>query len=134
VTFAFNPAHGLIYVEADILGPTGHAVVRMALDTGATGTLIDMNPLRMAGYDPAAVGQPVQARTVSGVITTCRFPVLLLIALGQTRTDFQVAAGNLSSSSSVDGVLGLDFLRGNVLTIDFVKGEITLAPAAGATP
>jgi hypothetical protein len=27
----------------------------------------------------------------------------------------------------VDGVLGLDFLRGHVLTIDFRSGQITLA-------
>jgi len=49
-----------------------------------------------------------------------------LTALGKTKENFTVIAHDLPPTASVDGVLGLDFLRENVLTIDFVQGEIEL--------
>jgi hypothetical protein len=134
VTFPFNPARGLIHLEAEVVGPAKNVLVRLALDTGATGTLIGMGPLRMAGYDPTTVGQPVQATTVSGVITTYRLPVQSFTALGQTRNNFLIAARDLPPSASVDGVLGLDFFRDQILTLDFLNGQITLAPGSPAGP
>jgi predicted aspartyl protease len=136
VTFSFNPARGLIQVEAAIVGPTGNAVVRLALDTGATATLIGIDPLQLAGYDPPGAGTPVPTTTASGVVQSFRLPVLSLTALGQARISIPVLARTLPSTASVDGLLGLDFLRGNILNIDFIKGEIALRPgsSAGNTP
>ena len=54
------------------------------------------------------------------------FPVSRLKALGQERTHFLVAALTFPPSVTVDGLLGLDFFRGQTLTIDFRTGEITL--------
>jgi hypothetical protein len=61
---------------------------------------------------------------------------LVFAALGDVRTNFPALSHRFPPGIAHDGVLGLDFLRGNILTIDFVKGEITLAPGppAGATP
>ena len=136
MTFSFNPNRGLIEVEAAIAGPAGIAVVRLALDTGATSTLIDMDPLVVAGYDPPAVGTTIQTTTAGGVVPSFRLPIVSLTALGQTRTNMPVLTRTLPPTLSVDGLLGLDFLRGYVLTLDFIQGEITLAPGqpAGATP
>jgi hypothetical protein len=50
-----------------------------------------------------------------------------LTALGQDRIGFSVLAHTLPVSASVHGLLGLDFLRGGVLTIDFRSGQIALA-------
>jgi hypothetical protein len=74
--------------------------------------------------------------TASQLVQAFRLSVQSLTALGQTRGNFSVAAHNLPAKASVDGVLGLDFFRGQILTLDFLKGEITLAPGslAGATP
>lgn len=49
-----------------------------------------------------------------------------LKALGKEKADFQIIAHDFPPTLTVDGVLGLDFLRGNVLTVDFVNGEIKL--------
>lgn len=43
-------------------------------------------------------------------------------------TEFVVAAHDLPLGVEADGLLGLDFFRGFVLTLDFVRGRITLAP------
>jgi len=57
-------------------------------------------------------------------------PVVVLTrlsVLGQSRYDFPVLAHTLPAGSAVDGLLGLDFLRGHALTVDFRTGQITLS-------
>ena len=41
MSFAFDAREGPIIVRADVVGPEGAGLVRLALDTGATHTLID---------------------------------------------------------------------------------------------
>jgi hypothetical protein len=50
-----------------------------------------------------------------------------LSALGQHRFGFPVVAHDLPPHAAVDGLLDLDFFRNQVLTVDFQKGQITLA-------
>ena len=123
----FNAAQGLIIVVVRIEGPTGHAYPRLALDTGATATMINAAQLVGIGYDPATVPQRVQMTTGSGVAFVPRLVVARAEALGQAQTSFEVVAHTLPPTASVDGLLGLDFFRGQVLTIDFRAGQITLA-------
>jgi hypothetical protein len=125
--FTFNPVDGLIIVSARIDGPTGHTYAELALDTGATGTLIRTAKLVVVGYDPGVVPERVLVTTGSGVEYVPRFPVDLIEALGQTRAHFAVLAHTLPPSATVDGLLGLDFFRGQRLIIDFPRGEIELA-------
>jgi hypothetical protein len=53
MTIPFHPQHGLVIVQAAVEGPSGSAVLRLALDTGATGTVINVGMLVALGYDPA---------------------------------------------------------------------------------
>jgi hypothetical protein len=48
-------------------------------------------------------------------------------ALDQERVRFPLICHTLPPSAGVDGVLGLDFLRVQCLTVDFRAGQITLA-------
>ena len=88
--------------------------------------LINVGLLVALGYDPALAPTRVQVTTGSGVQYVPRVEVSRLDALGQTRTMFPVLAHTLPSSASIDGLLGLDFLRGRVLHVDFLQGHITL--------
>jgi len=45
-----------------------------------------------------------------------------------TRTNFPVVAHDLPPAVTVDGLLGLDFFRDLVLTLDFARGRIDLRP------
>ncbi|MHB1425621.1 MAG: aspartyl protease family protein [Gemmataceae bacterium] len=123
---AFNAQQGLILIPAELEGPSGTVLLRLALDTGATDTLIGTMPLVRAGYDLSLAQTYVQAKTASGVVLMPRLPVLRLKALGQERTSFAVLAHSLPSAS-FDGLLGLDFLRGQFLTVDFRQGQILLS-------
>ncbi len=123
----FNPIDDLIIVRAIIEGPTGIiAAIHLALDTGATDTLISMDPLLAVGYDPTLAPNRVPVTTGSGIEYVPFFPILRLTALGQTRTNFDVLAHTLPPSAGIDGLLGLNFLRGQHLVLDFRAGQITL--------
>lgn len=121
---SFNPTRGLIVIQTEVFGPSGSIVLRLALDTGATGTMINVAPLTAIGYDPSAISERVQVTTGSGVEYAPRLVARKLQALGQERQDFPVLAHTLPPTSSVDGLLGLDFLRGWVVNIDFQRGTV----------
>ena len=64
--------------------------------------------------------------TGSGVEFVPRVSLDKIVALGQERTTFPVLGHTLPPSAGIDGVLGLDFVRGQTLTVDFRTGTITL--------
>ena len=126
MTSVFDPHQGLIVVQAEIRGPSGSAVLRLALDTGATTTLINAGMLVSIGYDPALSPDRVQVTTGSGIEFAPVVNLTWLRALEQERTHFPALCHTLPPSAGVDGLLGLDFFRNHKLMIDLLKGEITL--------
>ena len=123
----FDAKAGPVVVPVEIHGPNGVTILRLALDTGATSTLVNPGPLILVGYDPALGTERVQVTTGSGVEFTVRLKVSRLTAPGQTRQDFPLLCHSLPASAGVDGLLGLDFFRGTRLTIDFRKGIVQLS-------
>jgi predicted aspartyl protease len=127
VNFVFDPARGLIVVRAELWGPSGSAVLQLALDTGATSTLVNVGMLVAIGYDPALNTDRVQVTTGSGVEFTPRVVMQRVNALGQQCLGFPVLGHTLPPSANVDGLLGLDFFRGLNLVIDFRTGHLRLS-------
>jgi hypothetical protein len=129
--FPFDAKKGLVVVRAEITGPSGVVFPRLALDTGATQTLINTGLLVAVGYDPAVASERVEVTTGSGVEFVARLSIRRIASLAFERTDFAVLAHTLPPSAGVDGVLGLDFLRGHVLTIDFCTGHVVFGSHPG---
>ena len=127
MSLPFDPQQGLIVVQAELWGPHGSAVLRLALDTGATSTVVNVAMLVAIGYDPALTSDRVQVTTGSGVEFAPRVILQRVIALGHERSSFPVLGHTLPPSAGVDGLLGLDFVRGLSLTIDFRAGQVRLA-------
>ena len=50
----FGAKEGLIIVPTRLWGPSGDTVIRLALDTGATGSMVNWDLIVLLGYDPAA--------------------------------------------------------------------------------
>ena len=121
----FNPRRGLIVVPTRIVGPYGLMIVRLALDTGATATAVSTEVLISLGYDPGAASEQVPITTGSGIEVAPRVVLNRIEALFQQRRTFPVLFHSLPPSDSVDGVLGLDFLRGRRLIVDLRAGAIT---------
>jgi predicted aspartyl protease len=85
VSFTFNARRGLIIVRAELFGPSGSIVLRLALDTGATATMVNVGPLAAVGYDPSLAVARVQVTTGSGVEYVPRIEVSRIKVLGQER-------------------------------------------------
>ena len=78
----------------------------------------------MASASPADY---IEITTGSTVERVAKVVLTRLTALGQHRFGFPVVAHDLPQHAPIDGLLGLDFFRNQILTMDFQKGQITLA-------
>jgi hypothetical protein len=123
----FNPKYGPIWVPVQVTGPTGTSNLNLLLDTGATTSLIRLSHLVYLGFDPGQPFRHTRLATGSAVGTVPVFALTRLTALGQHRFVFPVIGHTPPPSSGIDGLLGLDFLRDRVLTIDFRSGQIDLS-------
>ena len=129
----FDPTRRTILVDAELTGPKRTITLKLLLDTGASDTFVEESYLVAAGYSLSGAVNQFQVVTGSGIISVTEVVVSCFASLGQTRADFPILAHSFHPGAGYEGVLGLDFLRGNILTIDFVNGEIALT-AGGATP
>lgn len=121
----FDPNTGLVQVAGLLVGPSRVVDVLFTLDTGATHTTIRPHILRLAGYDPTK-GRPRGLRSVTGADRGRALTVSRLIALVVDRGAFEITAHDPSAAILTDGLLGLDFLRGHVLTLDCARGRVAL--------
>jgi predicted aspartyl protease len=127
MSFPFQPHAGLIVVRAELEGPAGNGVLRLALDTGATTTVISAAMMVAVGYDPALAGTRLQVTTGSGVESVPSLAVNKLSSLGHERQSMSILCHTLPPSAGIDGLLGLDFFRGLALLIDFRGGQISVS-------
>ena len=126
IKFKFNADYGLVYVRVKINCADREVILNLALDTGASGTIISAKKLREVGYNLENPEDEIYITTGSGLIFVPQITIEKLTALGEEKVDFVVIAHDFPPTSSVDGVLGLDFLRENVLTINFKEGFIEI--------
>ena len=122
----FVASHGPILIDATIWGPAGSRSIRVALDTGATRSLIRESVLAAIGIVAAPSGPTVQVTMSNSVQTVPLVEVDRIEALGKSRDRLLVTAHTLPQSAGVEGLLGLDFLRLRRLTVDFRRGYIGL--------
>jgi len=116
----------LIVILAEVSGPSGKAGADLVLDTGSTSTLLNRTLLEYVGYDPGASTDLVRIATGSAMETVPRLMVNRLSAFGLHAVGLRVLAHDLPAEAGVAGLLGLDFVRGHSLPIDFRAGQITL--------
>lgn len=106
----FNPQAGLVLVRGELFGPSGSIVLRLALDTGATSTMINVGPLATVGYDPSLVPGRVQVTTGSGIEFVPRLPISQLNALGRQRFAFPVLSHNSAAQFWHRWIAGIGLL------------------------
>lgn len=99
----------------------------MALDTGATRTLVNSSLLVGVGYDLALAEDRIEVTTGSGVEYAAKVALSKVTALGMKRYELPALAHTLPPSAGVDGLLGIDFFAGRTLAIDFAVGELKVS-------
>ena len=109
----------LLITTATLQGTRGSKTAGMIVDTGATMTIIHPQIALSIGCDPAKSDQRIPIITASGLeyLPVVRIPHIF--CLGTKVTDFDVVCHALPPQSSVEGLLGLDFLLHVPAFIDF---------------
>lgn len=123
---SFDPNGRAIPLQVRLHGASGLLDALLALDTGATRTVISTDLLMALGYDPSAADTRVFVSTVGGTQHVPKVVLTGIEAIGLYRPRFPVLAARLPPTVGFDGLLGLDFLRGRRLTVDFRKGVVRL--------
>ena len=127
---SFNPSGESIVLRLQVGGvdPDTFRNVIVALDTGATITIIPSQVLIALGYDLLNPKERVQLLTASGTAFAKRINVRRLTAIGETIENIDVLCHDLPGTSPIKGLLGLDFLRHFDVNISFSTGTIELRP------
>jgi len=103
--------------------------ISLALDTGASHTIIDLTKLLILGYRLNDSSGKVQFETAKGIVEAYVFKIKELTSLGLTRKNLTIYSYDFLGNdvlSDIDGVLGLDFLRETDLWISFKNFFIKL--------
>jgi len=124
----FDPTRPKVVASGLVVGPRRTSPVRFALDTGSNQTVISATILTLLGYDLSAATRHGRLRSATGGTTAPVIEVRQLDALDHARANFPVVAHDMPPAVTYDGLLGLDFFRGLVLTLDFARGDVTLKP------
>ncbi len=110
-------------------GASGDRYGWAALDTAATRTVIRPSFLRRAGCDLRRPVGFAEMTAATGLATAPLVRVERVVCLGADRVAFPVVAHELPAAFDGDGLVGLDFLAGRVLTLDFARGRVALRPS-----
>lgn len=122
----FDPTARSVRVEVTLVGPLRNHDLWCALDTGSTQTILPAAVLRLIGYDLSRPAGRTRIRSATGTALVPQVRVSAVAAMDRIRTDFLVAAHDLPLGVEADGLLGLDFFRGLVLSLDFARGRASL--------
>ena len=112
-----------------VIGKIDGYEIRLALDTGASDTVIDATALMIAGYNKSNALEETELETAKGIVAADIFDVKTLEVLGIKRRNFQLCSYDFLANNvltDIDGVLGIDFLMGKKICIDFIRFEITI--------
>ena len=123
--FDLEEEDSLIIVNCHLAGDD----YNLALDTGASNTVIDLNVMNVAGYKIKDAIQIIEIETASGIVEAYVFLVAEINALGITRRHLEISSYDFINNnvfSEIHGVLGLDFFKGYKFCIDMTDFEITV--------
>lgn len=126
--YRFDPTAPVLVVFIAVQGrqPVQQRRLKVALDTGATYTMIPWEIVQALGYHPERSRRRIEMMTASGIAIAPLVKVKAIKALGQTVKELEVLVHDLPSASRVEGLLGLNFLRAFKLTLDFKRGVLEL--------
>ncbi len=129
-SISFNPTDELIVLRltVDGINTDDFRNVVVALDTGASDTSIPTKVALDLGYDLSNPKHRVRLTTGSGTVPAKIITVRKLTAIGEAVENIDVLCHDLPAESTIDGVLGLNFLRHFDVNISFSTGTIELHP------
>ncbi len=123
--YRFDPKSPVITLYATLSYLQTRRIL-MALDTGATYTMIPWDIAEAIGYEPAYSKRKVTIITASGVEKAPLIVVDKISVLGKEARDVECVVHDLPEASRIDGLLGLSFLKRFKICIDFRNGVLEI--------
>ncbi len=121
-----SPDTELIVVQAIIKGPASWQLLDLALDTGTTLTLIPPETAAAIGYRPETSMERFEITVAGSRVEAPVITIQSLTVLGRTVRNLNVICHTLPSSSPVNGLLGLNFMRQFNVLLRFRSGRLEL--------
>ena len=113
---------GVISLYAQIAGPNVKRTIKLALDTGASLTMIPPEKIIITGHQiPTSQEKMIKIFTASGIEYVPIVSISALTCLGITVRNIDVVCHNLPPESPVEGLLGLNFLTHLSAFIEFYQ-------------
>ncbi|KYK30870.1 MAG: hypothetical protein AYK19_04400 [Theionarchaea archaeon DG-70-1] len=115
-----------ITLRVKVEGPKGRREIDAVLDTGAGCTCISWDIAKDIGYDPAISERRVEIITANGVTEV---PLIKVdsISIGELEArNVDTICHNIPEISTVDGLIGLSFLKHFDLHMNFKEGKMRI--------
>jgi len=96
---------GIIPLYVEIEGPTTKRIIKMALDTGATFTIMPPEIARDIGHDPTLSRRRIEIATASGSVLVPILKIKRISCLGTKLKNVEVVCHSLPPESPVEGLL-----------------------------
>lgn len=126
-THPFDPHAEAIWVDTLLVGPGGRKRrLILVVDPGTPETMVDWDLAAQIGLDRSQSVGPARYFGMEGPQDGYYVEAPELEILGRRLKRFKVACCPFDKNLETDGLLGLDFFRGTVLTLDFKHGRITV--------
>ncbi len=126
-TVEFNTNEKLIFLDIGVTSFDGSWTIYLpvALDTGATTTVLPADILADLGYDPGDPGlSRIRMITGSGIEYTPCISVKSLIVGGEKINNLDILCHDLPAEAGIDGLLGLNFLKNFDFTVENSSGRL----------
>jgi len=117
--FRFDPAPGVILCKAELVHGPRSLFVKLAVDTGASFTMISIESALAIGLNPSRATRHIEITTAGGVVFTPIIRIPCFRCFGIEIEKMDAICHNLPPESCVEGLLGLNFLQAAGVTIDF---------------
>ena len=121
-----DPQATSVIVRVEVVGPLGSRLVSMAVDTGATYVVVPWRIAEALGYNPAIAPRRITIATVTSVESLPLIKLRWVRALEGEAQDVEAVCHDLASGGTVDGLLGLSFLKHFDIDLHFKRGVLEL--------
>ena len=101
----------------------------VAVDTGASHTVMDLTPLLMSGYEIKNALRKVPLEAANGIIEAYIFKVASFSSLGITHRNMEICAYDFYAYhvlAEFDGLLGLNFFQNHTFCINLSRQIISI--------
>ena len=124
--FPLDTSNGIILCKSKITNGALGTVCKLAVDTGATITMIAIETALSVGIDPSRARRHTEITTANGVILVPVIKIPRFECFGMEMRGLDIICHNLPAESCVEGLLGLNFLKNFRIFFDFPGRNITI--------